>query len=196
MFTPGCDVAVFHQLSFVAGIAGVDALRPWLNQTSAATTNLQLKWPNDLLIDDAKVGGILVESSKYGDDFVVMIGMGINIAVTPEIAGRAVTQLDRHGRPPTPQQLLLGLADSMSQWLATWANGAGFQDIRNAWLERAHRIGQPLSVNTNRARLQGTFQGLATHGALLLGLENGETARIEHGDVSLASPSISLKERA
>ena len=183
MFAPQCERTVFHQLSFVAGIAGFEAIAPHLSDKRA----LQIKWPNDLLINTSKVGGILVESSKYGGDIVVMIGIGINIAVAPEIEGRAVTRLDQHGLAPGPQQLLEGLAGHMAHWLLIWDRGAGFEAIRGAWLERAHKLGQPLGVNTNDKHIEGAFQGLAANGALLLALSSGETVRIDHGDVSLAS---------
>jgi BirA family biotin operon repressor/biotin-[acetyl-CoA-carboxylase] ligase len=192
MFTPDCERAVFHQLSFVAGIAGYDAVAAGLENTEA----LQLKWPNDLMIKNAKVGGILVESSKYADDIVVMIGIGINITVTPEVDGRMVTRLADHGPAPTPQLLLQRLRGAMSGWLSVWDGGVGFASIRAAWLARAHPTGQPLTVNAASHQHVGTFAGMADNGALLLALPTNETIRIEHGDVALASAITLPEERA
>lgn len=192
LFSPTCPRPSFHQLSFVAGLAGYDAIAPHLTDTSA----LQLKWPNDLLIANAKVGGILIESSSYGRDTVVIIGVGLNIVVTPDIKDRAVTQIDRHGQAPPAAAVLLELNAALLHWLQTWNNGANFDLIRQSWLQRAHKIGQPLAVNTNEQALEGTFQGLADNGALLLALPSGEIRRIEHGDVSLASPAPDLETRA
>ena len=183
LFTPSCARSVLHQLSFVAGLAAFDAVAPHLGSGAP----LQLKWPNDVLIGDAKVGGILVESANYDGDIVVIIGMGINIAVTPDIEDRAVTQIDVYGAAPKPSELIQVLAQQMQSWLAQWRNGDGFPDVRKAWLRRAHAIGQRLTVNTNDRQLAGTFAGLADNGALLLATGDGAPTRIEHGDVSLAS---------
>ncbi|MGI9480492.1 MAG: biotin--[acetyl-CoA-carboxylase] ligase [Hyphomicrobiaceae bacterium] len=190
MFTPECPRSVFHHLSFVAAVAAHDAIAPNLTSGKA----LQLKWPNDLLINSAKVGGILVESSKYDSDIVVMIGIGINIAVLPDVDGRNVTKLDAHGPAPSPSQLVQHLADMMTAWLTTWDNGREFETVRQAWLARAHPLGQALTVNTNERQLAGTFAGLAENGALLLATHAGETCRVEHGDVALAA-TIPVPER-
>lgn len=191
LFTPACPRGVFHQLSFVAGIAGFDAIAASVDNSLP----LQLKWPNDLLIGSAKVGGILVESSKYDGDVVVMVGMGVNIAIAPEVDGREITQLDAHGSAPTPRDLIRRLADAMAHWLAIWAGGDDFPAIREAWQHRAHEVGQPLTVNTNQGQRAGTFAGLADNGALLLKSSSGETSNIEHGDVSLATTLPAVENR-
>jgi len=183
LFAPGCPRNVLHQLSFVAGLAGHDAIAHYLDGAAI----LKLKWPNDLLVDGAKVSGILVESSIYADEVVVMIGMGINIGVTPPVSDRAVTRMKDHGAAPAPGELLRTLADAMARWLTVWNRGEGFATIRAAWTERAHPIGEALFVNTNQGRIEGTFQGLDADGALLLVLPSQETTRVEHGDVSLVT---------
>jgi BirA family transcriptional regulator, biotin operon repressor / biotin---[acetyl-CoA-carboxylase] ligase len=192
MFTPASELGNLHQLSFVAALAGHDAISQHVSDKSP----LQLKWPNDLLIGDAKICGILIESARYGNDVVAMIGMGVNIAVAPEIEHRAVTQLDRHGEAVKPQALLEDIAAKMDHWLSIWNGGAGFEKIRAAWLERAHPQGQPLTVNSVNEQLAGVFQGLAENGALILTLPTGETIRVEHGDVALATTMNFPKERA
>lgn len=192
LFTPTCERGVLHQLSFVAGLAAYDAIAPNLD----SGTPLQLKWPNDVLIGPAKVGGILVESANYGGDVVVIIGMGVNIAVTPEIEGRAVTQIDRYGATAGASDLMDVLALCMRSWIDIWDAGNGFAAIRAAWLERAHAAGQQLTVNTHDRQLAGTFAGLADNGALLLATGDGAPSRIEHGDVTLASTMSLPKERA
>lgn len=193
MFAPTCPRAVFHHLSFVAAVAAHHAIAPYV----VGSAPLQLKWPNDLLIGPAKLGGILVESSKYGADIVVMIGIGVNISVAPEVEGRDVTTLDAHGpAAPTPSELVARLAEAMTTWLATWDNGRDFNSIINVWMERAHPIGQSLTVNTNDRQRTGTFAGLADNGALLLTTHTGETVRVEHGDVSLTATLPDLETRA
>ena len=103
-------------------------------------------------------------------------------------------KLDAHGPAPSPSQLVQRLADMMTKWLTAWDNGRGFEAVRQAWLARAHPLGQALTVNTNERQLAGTFAGLAENGALLLATHAGETCRVEHGDVALAA-TIPVPER-
>lgn len=183
MFTSDVPVGVLHHLSFIAGLAAHDAVRPGLPGDVA----LQLKWPNDLMINGAKCAGILVESARYGDDVVIIIGIGINVVAAPEIPGRHVATLRGCGSMVTAGELLVELAGALEQRLDVWNGGGGFDDIRDAWCSRAHRIGQPISVNTTARFVEGTFAGLAVDGALLLRDRDGEIQRISHGDVALGN---------
>jgi BirA family biotin operon repressor/biotin-[acetyl-CoA-carboxylase] ligase len=95
LFMPGCAPARLSELSLVAGVATYDAVVSALAETGAG--RVELKWPNDVLIDGAKVSGILIESANHGTDVVSLIGIGINVASAPPVTDRAVTHLAAHG---------------------------------------------------------------------------------------------------
>lgn len=183
LFKPECAPAVLHQLSFVAAVAVHDAIAGYAD-TAAGETLPRLKWPNDVLIGGAKVGGILTESTSFGPDLVAIVGIGINIAAAPDILGRITGHLD-YRRRPSPQELHFAIATGIEQWLATWRHGAGFQAVRVAWRERTGPVGEPLSVTVDGTRQQGLFCDIDVDGALLLKLPTGEIRRYSAGDVSL-----------
>lgn len=136
-----------------------------------------LKWPNDLLIEGAKVSGILLE--RVAD--AVVIGFGVNIVSAPTLA-RPTTALTRNGIETTPAALLerlaRALAERITQWRGTFAN------IRAAWLAAAHPPGTPLTVTLpDGATMAGAFDGLTEDGALALRLASGERRVIHAGDV-------------
>lgn len=166
-------------LALAAGLAlieAVDAVAP-----GRAT---QLKWPNDLMLDGAKLGGILLE--RTGDR--VIAGFGVNLAAAPPIEGRATISL---GGSVTPQAFAPLLAASLARMLTAWrsAEPAAFAD---AWALRAHPVGTPIAVHSAPGeRLGGTFDGLAPDGALRLRLDDGRVERIHAGDVTLANPPSS-----
>jgi BirA family biotin operon repressor/biotin-[acetyl-CoA-carboxylase] ligase len=81
--------------------------------------------------------------------------------------------------------LLAAIAASLETWLQAWDEGRGFATVRQAWLNRAHPIGERLSINTGPERVLGTFSGLDPDGALLLAVD-GDVRRFTFGDVSLA----------
>lgn len=184
MLRPGCTPAEAAQLALVAGIAVFDALD---DAADLRATGLRLKWPNDILIGPAKLGGVLVESQSGGKpaDFVVVIGIGINLVSHPKIEGRRITDVGAHTSPPTPHALLHVLAVTMDKWLGRWKDGAGFSIIRDEWLSRAGPMGEPLSVNTGDETVTGQFAGLDDTGALLLRDEAGRTRNFTWGDVDL-----------
>jgi len=183
LFSPSCSVQRAAGLALVAGVAAIDAIH-------AAKTSLRprLKWPNDILIESAKVGGILIESTRHGsrDQLTVVIGVGINLATAPaDLAGFA-TSLAAHGIVLSSHEALSLLAGAMDTWLKVWDEGAGFDRVRTAWLERAGSLGEPLSVHGADGPIEGRFAGLSPDGALLITGSDGQERRIRFGDVTLA----------
>lgn len=184
LITTSCPVAKAGELSLVAGVAAIDAIRK--AALPHAIADLRLKWPNDILIGAAKAGGILIESSARGSRLLAVIGIGLNLASAPESVATAATSLARHGLTLSPRDALCVLAEAMSAWLDIWSDGTGFAAVRTAWLERAGPTGEPLSVHTGRGLVEGRFAGLDADGALLVSRADGEQLRFTFGDVSLA----------
>lgn len=171
-----------YQLSLVAGVAVFDAIVGVMNP---APDGLHLKWPNDVLIAAEKVGGILIESTSSRAGLTAVIGIGVDIASVPPGLGRPATSLAAHGAAPKPLALLEEIAKAMGRGLSTWNGGMGFPAIREAWLNRAHPIGEQMSIDTGAERIQGAFLGLDDDGALVI--ETGAGPRsFTFGDVSLA----------
>jgi len=185
---PGCDIAVLPQLAIVAGLAACDAIAAGLPVDQRGS--LHLKWPNDVLIDGAKASGILVESTVSGRSVAAAIGIGINLSVVPEIAGRAVTSLASHGGDAGFDTMSLRLAQALAGWLAAWDRGRRFDVIRQAFLERSIPVGQRMTVNTGTGPAAGAFAGLDADGALLIRSDDGTVLRYTFGDVALAGQSV------
>ncbi|MGK6319932.1 biotin--[acetyl-CoA-carboxylase] ligase [Sphingomonas sp. DT-204] len=142
---------------------------------------LNLKWPNDLLLDGAKLAGILLE--RAGD--TVVIGCGVNLAHHPGLAERATTSLADHGTTVDPAVFAETLAESFARWLARW-RGEGLAPIRQRWLERAHPAGTALTARLpDGTAVDGLFDGLDSQGALILRLADGARHVMHAGDVFL-----------
>jgi BirA family biotin operon repressor/biotin-[acetyl-CoA-carboxylase] ligase len=176
-------VAKAGQLSLVAGVAAVDALRKAGPRELGA--ELRLKWPNDILIGAGKMGGILVESSTRGagGGRVTVIGVGLNLASAPP--GRGATYLAVHGLTLSPREALCFLAEAMDAWLETWNGGEGFALVRAAWLQRAGAPGEPLAVHAAEGPVVGRFVGLDADGALVIAGADGRERHFTYGDVTL-----------
>ena len=160
------------ELSFIAALALHDACC-----AHVLPGRLALKWPNDLLLDGAKLSGILLEREGPG----VIIGIGVNLAHAPEIPGRTTIALPAPA--PAPADFLAHLATAFEARRSQWQN-EGFAAIRADWLARAHPVGAPLKL-TSGERFQGRFAGLGTDGALHLELADGTLHVVHAGDVML-----------
>ncbi|HEX8364427.1 MAG TPA: biotin--[acetyl-CoA-carboxylase] ligase [Allosphingosinicella sp.] len=135
--------------------------------------DLRIKWPNDILLDGAKLAGILLERS--GD--AVVIGFGVNLARPPEGLGGAAAAV---GQGVEPEAMLETLAEAFARWLGRW-RGEGLAPVRAGWLAAAHPIGTALSTPDGK----GLFDGLDESGALRLRRADGSIHIVHAGDVFL-----------
>jgi BirA family biotin operon repressor/biotin-[acetyl-CoA-carboxylase] ligase len=180
LLRPSVPAAQAAQLGFVAALGMGDALRLLIGNM----LDLRFKWPNDILANERKIAGILLESETVTNEAVafVVIGMGVNLAVAPERTEYPATSLAAEGVSEiTPEVLLQGFAHHFERWHAIWQR-SGFAPIREAWLERAIGLGEPIRVRLERATLFGRFLDLDPEGALLLGDECGQR-RIAAGEI-------------
>lgn len=163
-------------LALVAAVAVQETLA-----VLAPAADPRIKWPNDILIGDAKLSGMLLE--RAGD--AVVIGIGINIAHHPEDIGRRATSLSAMGCDVDASATLDILAEAFARWLGLWRSG-GIAPVRARWLERAHPLGTALAATqAEGSRIEGLFDGLDGDGALMLRLASGERRAIHAGDVFL-----------
>lgn len=168
-------------LSLVAGIAVARALE------SLAITGVQLKWPNDVLINGDKVAGILVELIPgRGRTPAAVIGIGINLGLPPDAAipgHNGVTDLASHGQPPSRDALLGRVLAELHDLFATYAS-AGFPALRGAWMQRNAFADLPVRIEGEGSTVHGRCAGVDDDGALLLDTSGG-LQRILSGEVSL-----------
>lgn len=192
LLTSVAPAASLPQISLLAGVAACGAIRAAGGAT--ALPALRLKWPNDVLIGDAKVCGILTESTiatVSTGSMSVVVGWGINLAVHPANLDRPVTSLAAHGVHVAPEVMLRCLDEEVFRWLSIWDGGNGFGSVRAAWIERAGAVGERLIFNAGHGPVEGKFIGLDDDGALLMEDASGQARRVTFGDVALPGPASS-----
>lgn len=140
---------------------------------------LRLKWPNDVLVGDAKLAGVLCESAARANGMLdwLVIGFGANLAVAPAVAGRATVAL-APPRPPSPlaREGAAGRAADASAEpiaaqvvasLAAW-RARPFAELLAAWQRRGPAPGTRLTLRTATGETSGLYRGLDAEGALML----------------------------
>jgi len=182
LLDPDCAPSMAANLSFVTAVCVHEAVTTLIDDVGL---QVQLKWPNDALVNGAKISGILLESASGAGGGIpwLAIGIGINLAEHPEGTPYPATSFAALGKPvPTPEQMLTALAASFDKWLTIWRT-EGFGPIRSRWLEAARGLYGPIRVRLADQELHGTFEGLDPDGALVLGLEDGTKKLVTAGDV-------------
>jgi len=176
LLRPQAEPLVAAAWALLAGVAVFEAAAEFVPRD-----RLSLKWPNDLLLDGAKVGGILIDSALRGNGLIdwVVIGVGVNLATAPEVPGRPTACLATAGAAPTPEDFAQVVLANLEIWRA-----APFPVLREAWLARAHPIGTCLRVHRGNEVIEGAFLGLTEDGRLRLA-GAGDTAS---GEVEILEP--------
>lgn len=186
LFTPGCSLPVAASLSFVTALSVYDAVETVAPALTRAG-QLKLKWPNDLLLEDAKLTGILIETAPGPEGHVadapnLAVGIGVNLAHHPEDTPYPATDLAAHNAPVTPLDMATAIAAHFETRFAQWNRGAGFDATRADWLVRARGVGGPITVRLHNETIEGEFVSLDADGALEL--RTGDTLRkISAGEV-------------
>jgi len=158
------------ELCFVAALALDDAL---LALAPELEERFRLKWPNDGLLDGAKLAGILVEATTRGQATQAVIGIGVNVAHHPADTPYPTTSLAAAGIAASRDAVFAALTRSMVTALAIWNRGKGFDAIRAGWLARAYGLGGPMVVRADDKRMEGVFAGLDGQGRLILDTPDG-----------------------
>lgn len=179
---PECAANEAAQLGFVAALATADGV----GSVAPPLIEVRFKWPNDVLFNDRKGVGILLESQLTPDGRVdwLVLGVGVNVRSFPRELDPPATSLHFEGAPPslTASDLLEAFARHFLTWTNRWLED-GFAPIRRAWLGRAKGVGEAIRVRLPQETLHGVFRDLDAGGALLVETDDGKTRSIAAGDV-------------
>lgn len=171
-------------LALVAGVAATRALR------GVGVGGVALKWPNDLVVDGAKLGGILVETRGEGGQTRAVFGIGINCRRSPGLAARLrrpIASLDEFIAPER-NRLIQAIARALLEALRRFESH-GFEAVRAEWEALDAHAGQRLRVRLANGRtLSGVACGLGDDGALRLRSRSGIRS-VHSGRVVTARPA-------
>jgi BirA family biotin operon repressor/biotin-[acetyl-CoA-carboxylase] ligase len=204
------EAGALAMLSSLAVLDGLTAI--WHDAATAAKAftpapHLQLKWPNDVLIDGKKCAGILVEPvaraarSGHPSQSAVVIGIGINIASHPQDCSFAATDLATATglTTVTPAIVAAYLTDALAMLWQQWHGAATQADqaaLRQRWLSYGWGLGQPVTLLQGASTIDGVFEAVADDGRLQLRLTDGRVQLFSSGEVSLRAPNQATPHQA
>jgi BirA family biotin operon repressor/biotin-[acetyl-CoA-carboxylase] ligase len=182
------------ELSYVAGLALRDAVQ---EMAPPLRSRLKLKWPNDLLCDGKKLGGILVEGESVRQDLLaVVVGIGLNCAHHPLEVAYPATSLQECGVGDTPDAIFAVLTRTTARRLQQWHGGAQFAAIRSAWLECAIGVGRQVRVTLPERTVEGVFTTLDDFGRLVLRTPAGGEETITAGEMFPIAAQVAASDDA
>jgi BirA family transcriptional regulator, biotin operon repressor / biotin---[acetyl-CoA-carboxylase] ligase len=167
------------QLSLVGAVAVVDALR-------GAGIAAAIRWPNDVMIAERKICGLLPEAvtTRAGALEHVILGIGLNVnqvEFPDSLCALATSVRNETGRAHAVDDWVDALLASLDGWYGSFLD-EGLAALRAAWLGRAQSIGRRARSADGR---EGVAVDLDVDGALLLRADSGEMMRVVAGEVTM-----------
>jgi len=175
-----------QRATMICSLAAVDAI------SGMAGVEAMIKWPNDLLIDAKKVGGVLTELGLKGKKLeYVIVGMGINVNLDtetlPDLMAPATSLSTARGRAVSRLDLLISLLQHLDVYYARMCSG---WSPHTAWRRVLATLGQSVRVGTQGAVIEGIAEDVNADGALLVRRTDGTIETILVGDVTLRGHAL------
>jgi BirA family biotin operon repressor/biotin-[acetyl-CoA-carboxylase] ligase len=181
---PALDPKYLSLLTLMAGIAVSDTLKE-LGLTP------DIKWVNDILVNERKISGILAETTETFSGLAVIVGIGINILrsnILPELAETA-TSIDHHADAPKPAELIDILLKHLERFYELLQLPGGNIAIIEEWKRRSTFFnGKQVMATIAGETLIGTTDGLEPNGALRVKTSEGELRIIQAGEIQMLRP--------
>jgi len=177
-------------LTLAIGVGVVAALR------KLDIDDVSLKWPNDVVVPEGKLGGILTEvRSGAGKGVTVVTGIGLNvhipehmdIRIESEWAHRAADLRSICAQLPARELLAGTIIDCLYATFPKF-EAQGFAGFSDAWQQQDWLHGQEIIVDTPKEQVSGIAAGVDVDGALLVDTKSGQV-RIVSGSITLAEPT-------
>ena len=181
---PDLDTKFLPLITLMSGVAVYDTLQE-------LGLKPDIKWVNDVLVDEKKISGILAETTDTREGLAVVVGIGINVKSSnfpPSIADIA-TSIEESSPTyrddaPEPTQLTESLTKYLVYFYDMLNGGNGAAKIIDEWRRRStYFSGKPVKVTLRNETIIGLTDGLEPNGALRVSSANGDLTIVQAGDV-------------
>jgi len=183
------DITALAGLHILSGLAVVHAL-----EKVSKIQGIQLKWPNDLMWNNDKLGGVLIDiTGEYNGSCAVVMGIGLNINMPKTLLHKIEkpwTAINDVANIPVSRNVIAGtLLDFLIAYLIKFST-SGLSKFVAEWNEKDYLAGKRVQVATSEKRLTGIARGIDNQGRLLLETQKDTILTFNSGDVSLHSQVI------
>lgn len=157
------DISSISQIAYIACISVGQSILHY-----NPLLNIQYKWVNDVLVDNRKISGILLEKYQYN---FLLVGIGINLVAKQKLEHLNITSVKELGIKVPYNKFLMTLLKNFKLLYNHWQK-YDFDSIKNQWLKHAVGLNQQIVVNFADSSLHGIFKGIDNFGCLQLYTDN------------------------
>ena len=181
------SIILYPSVAYLSSLVMLASLAVIYSIETVTGLKLQLKWPNDVLINGKKVCGILIESDVSGNkvDYAI-IGIGINVnlrpADFPELSLIITSLFNELGREVSRLAIIRHLLVEVERLYLALLSG---ESIYEQWRDRLVTLGRRVQVRWGKTVYEGIAESIAKDGSLLLRCPDGSLTRVVAGDVTL-----------
>ena len=187
---PTVERSYFHLYGFFVGVA----LHNTIKKIAKDGVDVRLKWPNDLMIENGKIAGILLESVQAPNSsrIGVIVGVGVNLNSAPKISADDTNRYNaqcvaKFTNNKIDQLTFFSKFNDELKELGSFVAEKDLCSILDFWKLRSYDIGTVIKISDNKGGINtGTFLGLDEIGGLIVS-DNSGTKRIYSGDVYFGS---------
>jgi len=180
---PDLPVNVIPRLTILAGVAVCESLEKFDIKTN-------IKWPNDIMIGNKKIGGILSEMALEGNEInYVILGIGLNVHTNYDdfpidFRDKAGSIKTETGKALSRRFLLNELVFNLEKRYLEFCNNKGFLgEIKNLWEKRAYGLNEIVYITTGKEKERCVILGLKEDGTLLVKGVDGSIKEVFAGEV-------------
>lgn len=158
LVTPPKKQSPAAQISIITGISLIKTIKSFID-----TPDLKLKWPNDVMINNKKCAGILVESTGNKTNANMIIGLGVNIANAPLAISSALNEYV--SKDIEVNEFTNKFLNTFSEDYTRW-NKEGFKPFKDQFITHTYNRKTAISVNVGSKQITGAFIDIDNDGNL------------------------------
>ena len=179
---PKLEMNAWPLITLMAALAVSDAL------IKACALRVDIKWPNDICVNDRKLGGILAETVETDIGTAAIVGIGINLrneGLSPDISRQALSVESVTGRRPDGERVLQELLKAIGERYEFLQSAEGAEHTIREWCANsAYAFGRRVRVTLLGEAFEGITRGLESDGALRVETDRGKVRIVRAGDVT------------
>ena len=180
LLKPNIAISRIHHINFISVIA----LGNTIKKLNYNNLNISYKWPNDLLVNNCKIAGILLEILQNSkNEQLAILGIGVNIGNSPKNTIFPSQNLKDLGIIVEKITFLKSFLVEFKSLYEGWIN-FGFSKYRKIWLQNAYNLGKEITISDDKKVINAIFKGITNDGELEI-IQNNKVTKLRNADIDL-----------